>query len=102
MKTIYKFEIPAEDEFSLKMSAGARVLSAQTHGEGALATAQCWVLVDTDRPLVDHLFAVRGTGHNAEGLESATYIGAFQFGNGALVFHLFDRGEFLVRPEQSV
>lgn len=86
---IYKYAVPAEDEFAHAMPAGARVLSVQTQkGWGYI-----WALVDTDKPEIKRAFALRGTGHPADGLQGAAFVGSFQLQGGDLVFHLFDRGE---------
>ena len=89
MKTIYKYPVSAADEFSLELPIGARVLSVQEQrGE-----VQLWALIDTEAPKVVYRFALRGTGHPADGLESARFIGTFQLRDGLLVFHLFERSE---------
>jgi hypothetical protein len=71
------------------MPAGARLLDVQTQ----LAEPCLWALVDDSAPKVSRRFAVRGTGHDAVGLDSSTYVGTFQLVSGRIVFHLFDRGE---------
>ena len=87
MKTIYKYEVLVDDLFVVKMPRAARLLDVQVQG----GTPFVWALVDTDAPLVRRRFALRGTGHPADDLETAAHVGTFQLQNGALVFHLFDR-----------
>ena len=89
MKTIWKFQLPIEDETSVLMPNGARILSVQMqHGIACI-----WVLVNPERSNVRRHFAWRGTGHPATGLEEVAFVGTVQASSGSLVFHLFDRGE---------
>ena len=89
MLTVYKYAIPVEDSFSLPMPIGARVLCVQVQrGEPCI-----WAMINTGADLVRRQFALRGTGHNCDGLGSSrTYVGTFQLGEGSFVGHLFDLG----------
>ena len=89
MIAIWKFPVPVADGFTVEMPAGARVLSVQPQGD----SVQMWALVDTDAPNVKRAFAIRGTGHNAEGLDDCRHLGTFKIHGGALVFHMFDLSE---------
>jgi hypothetical protein len=85
MKTIWKFEIPVEDNFVLQMPQGAEVLSVDVQG-----TTPClWALVDPDAPKVDQHFQLRGTGHSCEGVNAEEFVGTFMVHGGNLVFHVF-------------
>jgi hypothetical protein len=85
---IYKFEVPIYDDAVIMMPKGARILSVQVqHGKPVL-----WALVDHNAPEVKRRFAVRGTGHDIDGLVGE-FVGTFQLRDGRLVFHLFDLGE---------
>lgn len=89
MLTVWKFPVRVADEFSIDMPTGAKLLTVQTQGgEPCL-----WALVEDADPKVARKLAIRGTGHNADSLDGAAYVGTFQVMGGALVFHLFDRGE---------
>jgi hypothetical protein len=88
-RTIHKFTFEIADDFSVRIPEGARLLSVQVQHD----IPQIWALVNTEAPNVIRRFALRGTGHDCEGLASADFVGTFQLGCGALVFHLFDRGE---------
>jgi hypothetical protein len=71
----------------IEMPRGAHVLCVQVqHG-----SPKIWALIDEDAPMENRRFALRGTGHAAEGLTVLGYIGTFQMHNGNLVFHLFSR-----------
>jgi hypothetical protein len=94
MRTIYKYQIPIEDEFVLPLPTGARVLCVQVQH-----SVPCiWALVEGGAgvPTEDRRFALRGTGHPCDDeLNGATYIGTFQLHGGGRVFHLFLRGKSL-------
>lgn len=89
MKTIWKFPIPAEDEVTIAMPKGARLLTVQVQRRNPCL----WALVDDSAETATRRLAVRGTGHDADGLEGAAYVGTFQLVSGSIIFHLFDRGE---------
>lgn len=92
MFTIYKYSIPIEDEFTLDLPDGARILCVQTQHDAP----QLWAVVDPEAQRITRRFAIRGTGHPVDealadiGM-SSTYRGTFQLRNGSLVFHLFER-----------
>lgn len=85
MSAIWKFPLPVLDDFSLLLPRGARVLTVQ-----AQADRPClWALVDPAAEPTPRQFRMWGTGHeHAE--EPGTYLGTFQLGGGALVFHVFE------------
>ncbi len=83
MKTIYKYEIPIDDEIVLRLPVGFEILDIQTQR----GTPQMWALVDTTAPTEERHFWLRGTGHDCEGLFN--HLGTFQISGGNLVFHLF-------------
>lgn len=92
MQTIYKYEVPIEDEFVVELPESAKILCVQVqHGEPFF-----WALVDTANQPERRRFSLRGTGHVLDEylVESANYVGSFQLRGGALVFHLFDRLEW--------
>jgi len=72
----------------------AKILTVQTQ-RGA---PQLWAMVDSETKKVTRYFRLSGTGHplGDDYLKIINYIGTFQMGNGALVFHLFEikKGEF--------
>lgn len=86
-QTIWKFELPVEDEPSVRMPLGAEVLTVQTQaGKPCL-----WALVDPAAPKHDRRFRIVGTGHPFDDADAHRYIGTFQMHGGALVFHVFER-----------
>ena len=86
MRTVHKFPIPIEDDFTLEIPAGAKLLHVATqHGQPCL-----WACVDTEHEPIPYRFWLRGTGHEiAVTRHGAAYLGTFQLEGGALVFHLF-------------
>lgn len=86
MRTIWKFPVPIMDEFTLTMPENSEILCVKAKG---LCDSEMWAIVETDAPLEDITFYVRGTGHDIQDLKKSQYIGTFWLQNGALVFHLF-------------
>lgn len=86
-KQVWKFLI--KGSHSIKLPIGSEILTVQNQNEDAFI----WVLVDPNKETEERFFEVYGTGHSINydmGVERK-YIGTFQIGNGALVFHLFER-----------
>lgn len=83
--TIWKFNVPTVDCFSLEMPVGARILSVQAQ-RGA---PQMWILVDPDAQYEIVWFRVLGTGHELPEGVGLEYVGTWQAGGGELVWHLF-------------
>lgn len=87
MKAVYKYEIPIEDEFTLVLPKGARLLCIQAQRD----TPCLWALVDTLVVREARHFRLAGTGHPIENPESLSFIDTFQMHGGASVFHVFER-----------
>jgi len=96
-RTVWRFEIPMEiqdgaakwnNRFTIKMPAGAEVLTIQVQGSKPCI----WAKVDPEQELTDRSFMLVGTGHPLpiEPQDFVHYKGTFQLAGGALVFHLFD------------
>ena len=87
MKTIYKYAIPILDEFMIKLPIWSKILAFQVQDE----TPVIWVLTDTNYPMEERNFSIRGTGNPIEGgsVESDIYIGTVQKKHG-FVWHLFE------------
>ena len=87
MLTIYKYELPSEDNVWIDLPEGAKVLSAQVQqGSPCL-----WALVSPDAPLVNRHFRISGTGHPIhEHPANLHFIDTFQIMGGDLIFHLFE------------
>lgn len=88
MITIWKFPLAVTDDQTVSMPEGARVLTVQVQYE----TPCLWAMVDTEKPLVDHLIHIAGTGHPLplQNVGWGQYVGSFQRLGGSLVFHVFD------------
>lgn len=90
-QTIWKFEIPVVDAFSLMLPTQSEILSVQ---QSQSTKKPCiWVLVYPNNPKEDRHFECYGTGHpihNDMGVERK-FIGTFQLVDGTFVGHLFER-----------
>lgn len=87
--TMWKFEIPLEDDFELEMPGGAIPLSVGVQRN----TPMIWAAVDSaTREKERHKFHLRGTGQPLPNLNVSRFIGTFQLWDGRLVYHLFDGG----------
>ena len=86
MFTIFKYELEVVDHPVISMPTDARILSFQSHRDRLCL----WALVDTDQPVEDTEFYLRGTGHQFEMDPIHTsFIGSAQLFGGTLVYHLF-------------
>lgn len=88
MLTIWKYEVTAEDYFTLSLPIGAKPLSVQVQGEAP----QMWMLLDKDETIyTDRRFRVAGTGHPiSESADALQHIDTFQLYHGGLIFHVFE------------
>jgi len=80
-KTIFKYSINGS---FIKIPDGGEILSVQ-HQNGV---PTMWVLVDTDKPLVDREFLMFGTGDEIE-VDGLTHIHTLQ--ENGYVWHIFER-----------
>ncbi|PID86399.1 hypothetical protein CSB08_00235 [Candidatus Gracilibacteria bacterium] len=85
MYTVYKYEVPIEDYFSLQIPKGSEILSFQTQR----STPCIWVKVDPENTTEERKFRFLGTGHPIEE-ENLSFIGTIKLHQGGLVFHLFE------------
>jgi len=88
MKTIWKYEIKAEDIQEIEMPVGSQILCVQTQREKPCI----WILTDTEtKDAETRKFFTIGTGHDFyQEQDNCKYIGSFQLHDGLLVFHLFE------------
>ena len=87
MLTIWKYPVLINEHIQLKMPSGARILDVQCQK----GHPQLWALVNPDLPKENRNFRLSGTGHPiGECAKTLSHMGTFQFGNGSLVFHLFE------------
>lgn len=87
---VWKYPIVVEHEFEIRMPGEATVLSVQMQGE----QPTIWVLCDPSTRQKIRKFRLVGTGQpfNVPHGEDLFFIGTFQMLDGALVFHLFEKG----------
>jgi hypothetical protein len=93
---IWKWTLEVTDRQQLQIPGGAKLLTVQVqHG-----LPQLWALVDEKAPLINRTIATYGTGNPIPDLPVLSvglpegypgeYVGTYQFGGGALVFHVFE------------
>lgn len=89
---VYKYPIPLEEKFAIKMPRGAKLLhvEVQRYVSPDSYAVMLWALVDTAEPIVERAFRLVGTGH--EFFEACEHVGTVQLYGGTLVLHLFDLG----------
>lgn len=89
MKRIWKYQVPAQHQFTISMPEAARLLDVQVqNGEPFM-----WVVVDPDKALVGYHFAVFVTGEELPDdlMFEYSYIGTFLVAGGEFVGHLFQK-----------
>lgn len=84
---IWKYPLEVTDLQTLKMPAGAKVLTVQMQGEACCL----WALVDEAAQVTQaRTFAIYGTGNPVPD-NPGTYVASFQMVGGRLVFHVFEQ-----------
>lgn len=90
-QTIWKFETPFEEKFTLEMPKGSEILSIQRDEK---TSKPCiWALVYPENEKEERTFELFGTGHsihNDMGV-SRKYVGTYQYQRGEFVGHVFER-----------
>lgn len=90
LNTIWKYDLPVEDDFVLVLPKGSIPLSVGV--QGSLVPVM-WVAVNGETEEKEqHKFYLRGTGHPFPELMLNRFVGTFQLQEVNLVFHLFDGG----------
>lgn len=86
MMRIYKYPVPAQEDFHVWLPPTARVLAVQTqHGKPYI-----WVMLDPSMATESRNFKTFPTGLVEFDSANLRYIGTFQVENETLVFHLFE------------
>lgn len=84
---IYKYTLAVTDLQTLALPERAKVLTVQTQHK----LPQLWALVDESAATTQaRRFATYGTGNPMPDGDPGQYIGTYQLGGGALVFHVFE------------
>ncbi len=86
MKSVWKFELPITDRFSIPMPVGARLLNVETQNEQPCL----WALVDPAAEKEGRQFRLAGTGHPINNPDELSYVGTCMMRGGGLVWHLFE------------
>lgn len=88
---VYKFAVPLDDRVTIDMPVGAKLLKFDYQDHPMGSGLFIWALVNERDMLTPRSFAIRGTGHQCDGLRADQYVGSAS--QGGLVWHLFDMGE---------
>ena len=83
-KSIWKYDLEIDDEQSIDVPEGAKMLTAQIQ-KGNLCV---WAIVDPRSEKKPRKFYVFGTGHHND-FAGKDYLGTVQIHEGNLVFHVF-------------
>lgn len=86
MTTIFRYDVPIEDEFTLSLPEFAKILCVGERG----GTGHMWVMLNPDAEKVTRKFRVLGTGHPIPDASKLDYIGTFFMASGKLVWHVFE------------
>lgn len=86
MSAIWKFKLSIADKCIAHMPHGAKVISVQMQDDALCA----WAIVNPEHHLIEHPFAIIGTGHTFEISSNCRHLGTVQVHGGSLVFHVFD------------
>lgn len=88
--TVWKYPIQmggVGDDFELRMQKDAVILHAGFDHE--TSKPALWARVDSEASTELRKISVRGTGHNADGLENVPFLGTVTYPHLALVFHFW-------------
>jgi hypothetical protein len=90
-ETIWKFEAPFENKFTIKMPVGGQILCVQLDEKTNIPCI--WALVDSAAEKGERVFELFGTGNpiNNDMGVVRKYIGTYQYQRGEFVGHLFER-----------
>ena len=86
MQTVYKYDVPANEEFTLNLPIGARVLRAKLWGQKIFL----WALIDRDAPREERRFLPITVGQNIPDGYSVQYIDSFVVDRPPLSCHFFE------------
>lgn len=84
-KTIWKYEIPVREKFTIELPKSARVLAVQNQ----MDVPCMWILLNPAEEKKTCNFRLVGTGHDVPVNAEDFYLGTFQVAGGEFVFHVF-------------
>lgn len=88
MKTVYKYHLLIEDNFTLSIPKGYQVLTVAVQKRPGVEIPCLWVLVDPEAELTPVNFRCAGTGHDITET-NLTHIGSVLLYDDELVLHYF-------------
>lgn len=88
MLTVCKYPVPAQDEFTIDMPEGAKLLSY--HKQHESGCGMLWALIDPSRPEVERHFRLADSDESICDDRALIYVGTALF-DGEI--HLFELGD---------
>ena len=83
-RTVWKFPIPYDDEFTVKLPVDAKIV----HLDSQLSGLYMWAIITDETTYIkDRSFYLRGTGHYIP--EDAEYVGTIM--DNPMVWHIFEK-----------
>ena len=97
MLTVYKYPVPALDEFTIDMPEGAKLLSYRgQHGSGC---GTLFALVEPSRPKVERHFRLADSYESIHDDRALIYVGTAHFDITDSELHLFELGDI---PKEGI
>lgn len=89
MRTIHKFQLPIQEDATVSMPDGARIVRV----DGLDGFLWIWAVVDTERPMVERAFKLFKTGGTMpEDIDDYAYLGCGAiFVQQELMLYVFER-----------
>lgn len=94
MKTIFKYQLGADEKQYVSLPKDSEILTVQAQkGNPCL-----WALVDTQNHFEERCIEIFGTGHEIpnDGMDRK-YISTFQLDGGTFIYHAFEYTGFVLR-----
>lgn len=86
MKQVFKYPIPMDDEFQLRLPRNAELLHLDSQNDAPVL----WALVEPGAATEIRQFRLAGTGHPIDTQQPLRHVGTVLLRGGSLVFHLFE------------
>ena len=83
---IYKYPVPINDQFTIEMPLGAKILSFQMQNDLPMLWAAVWENSSSE----ERKFQLCGTGHDIDMDLVKSFIGTVQMYRHSFVWHLFE------------
>ena len=93
MRYVFKYPLRIEDEGTVVMPEGARLLhvAVQEGSEPGPSDLQLWAEVEPERPSQERTVRIFGTGHAMPEDVPLHHVGTVQMAGGRLVWHVYEQ-----------